>query len=128
MRGRKKKPACRCWIYNGDDGPEVYLLDERGRLQNPENGGRGRYWVARPVSPSMVAKMQKPPNPPSSAASAIGDVAISPAQGEFNDTQSVDSPMVSNWFSESESYDLKDMESESKAPGFLFDLDADFKF
>jgi hypothetical protein len=95
---RTKKSSIRCWIYNGDNGPEMYLLDEHGRLKDRPNGRRVKpKTITQPVLISTSARTQTLPDSPSPAFSPIGDAVPSPLKGESNDTESGDSAAVSDW-------------------------------
>jgi hypothetical protein len=127
---RTKKSVVKCWIYNGDNGPEVYELDERGQLKDQENGRRTRPRNGpRPTLTFMNGKIQTLPDLPSPTLSPIQKIVTSQSHTESNQTESVDFPVVSDWFSES-TLDLSSaiVEWESEVPPFFFDSDPDFGF
>jgi hypothetical protein len=149
-RVRTKKSQIKYWIYNGDNGPEVYELDEHGRLKDEitrrriRGGDVPKPTAAPPTPPvfSMDARTQALPDSsdiPSSVSSSIGAVDASSIQIGSNHTQSVDFAAISEWFTESESESTLntssstresesqlEFEFEHEIPDFCFDLDPDF--
>jgi hypothetical protein len=138
MRGRIRTK--KSWIYNGDNGPEVYELDEHGRLKDDTNGRRTRRSdVPRPTPPplfSMDARMQTLPHisdTSSSVLSSTGDLDTTRAPNGSNHTQSVQLTTVSEWFPEStlnapSSTTESQLEFEPETSGFFFGSDPDFQF
>jgi hypothetical protein len=138
MRGKVRTKAfqIKSWIYNGENGPEVYELDERGRLKDETNGRRTRPSdVPKPPLPalpplfSIDTRIQTFPHTPSSSFSSIGELDTSPVQTKSNHTQSVDFPAISEWFTELESNSSSQMmELESEDFNFFLHSDLDFEF
>jgi hypothetical protein len=129
MRAKPKKLVIKCWIYNGDHGPEVYKIDQKGRLKDQENGRQVRSQHSpQPALPSTDARMQKLPDFPNTPLSPIGDVVTVPSHDEFNDTQPIDFAEVSNWFSESTpNISSSSTEWKTEVPVFFRDFDPDFE-
>jgi hypothetical protein len=127
--GTKKCPI-KCWIYNGDNGPEVYELDEHGRLKGETKRRRTRHSnVPKPPLSSIDAKMQTLGDSANSASSSIGEVDTSPAQTKSNHTQFADFVRVSDRSQElTLSTSSSNRELDAEDVDLFLQSDLDFEF
>jgi hypothetical protein len=107
----------------------VYLLDERGRLKDQQNGRRAEPKTLTQPAVISTSAMQTLTDSSRPAFSPIGDIVPSPSNGDSNDTESADSAAVSDWPSELTWNELlSSLRWSPESRDILGDFDRDFGF